>query len=44
MWKLTARAKTKEITELIEKGMTKHAIADQLRIGIASVYRVLRDK
>jgi hypothetical protein len=28
--------------ELLEKGMTKQAIADQLSIGIASVYRIIK--
>ncbi len=40
--KPTARAKAKEIKELVGKGLTKQAVADQLEIGIASVYRVLR--
>ena len=40
--KPTARAKSKEILNLAETGITKQAIADQLEIGVASVYRVLR--
>ena len=40
--KPTARAKSKEIKELVAQGMTKQAVADQLGIGVASVYRVLR--
>lgn len=41
--KPTARAKTKEIKELVDKGMSKQAVADQLEIGVASVYRVLKN-
>lgn len=42
--KPTARAKSKEIMELAASGMTKQAIADQLEIGVASVYRILAKK
>jgi len=41
--KATARAKSKEILELAASGITKQAIADQLGIGVASVYRVLKE-
>lgn len=40
--KPTARAKAEEIKKLVAKGMTKQAVADQLGIGVASVYRVLK--
>ena len=41
----TARAKAAQIIELATKrGMTKEAIASELKIGVASVYRVLRDQ
>ena len=42
--KPTARAKSKEILELAAAGATRQSIADQLGIGIASVYRVLRER
>jgi DNA invertase Pin-like site-specific DNA recombinase len=41
--KPTARAKTDKVLELIGKGMTKQAVADELKIGVASVYRILAD-
>jgi len=41
--KPTARAKSKEIIELAASGATRQAIADQLGIGVASVYRVLKN-
>lgn len=41
--KPTARAKSQEILELASQGMTRKAIADQLEIGVASVYRVLKE-
>lgn len=40
--KPTARMKAEQIKELINKGMTKQAVAYQLGIGVASVYRVLK--
>lgn len=40
--KPTARAKSKEILEMAATGATRQAIADQLGIGVASVYRVLK--
>lgn len=39
----TARAKGDEIRRLAAEGKTKQAIADELSIGVASVYRVLAD-
>lgn len=38
----TARAKTDEIKRLAAEGLTREAIAKQLAIGVASVYRALR--
>jgi DNA invertase Pin-like site-specific DNA recombinase len=40
----TARAKADEIRKLDADGLTRQAIADQLGIGVASVYRVLADQ
>lgn len=40
--KPTARAKTGEVMTLNHKGLTKQKIADQLGIGVASVYRILK--
>jgi DNA invertase Pin-like site-specific DNA recombinase len=40
--KPTARAKTDDIHRLASEGMTREAIATELKIGVASVYRVLR--
>ncbi|MDT8420691.1 MAG: recombinase family protein [Desulfuromonadales bacterium] len=41
--KPTARVKAKEILALDKQGLTRKAIAQQLEIGVASVYRVLKD-
>jgi DNA invertase Pin-like site-specific DNA recombinase len=38
----TARAKSADVRRLAANGMTREAIAAQLGIGVASVYRVLR--
>jgi DNA invertase Pin-like site-specific DNA recombinase len=38
----TARAKSADIHRLAAEGLTREAIATQLKIGVASVYRVLR--
>ena len=38
----TARAKSADIHRLAAEGLTRDAIATQLKIGVASVYRVLR--
>jgi len=40
--KPTAREKAPHVMELLSQGMTKQAIADQLDIGIASVYRIIK--
>ena len=37
----TARAKAADIIRLADEGLTREAIASQLNIGVASVYRVL---
>src|SRR5271156_6052210 len=37
----TARAKAADVHQLAATGMTRRAIADQLGLGVASVYRVL---
>jgi len=38
----TARARSADVHRLAAEGMTRDAIAAQLAIGVASVYRVLR--
>lgn len=38
----TARAKANDIRRLAGEGVTREAIAKQLGVGVASVYRVLR--
>jgi DNA invertase Pin-like site-specific DNA recombinase len=38
----TARAKTPDVHRLAAEGLTREAIAAELKIGVASVYRVLR--
>jgi DNA invertase Pin-like site-specific DNA recombinase len=38
--KPTARAKSDEVMDLIASGLTKEAVAKQLSIGLASVYRI----
>lgn len=40
--KPTARAKSAEVLALAAQGLTRQAIADQLEIGVASVYRILK--
>lgn len=40
--KPTARAKAGEVLALNEKGLTRQMIADELGIGVASVYRILK--
>jgi DNA invertase Pin-like site-specific DNA recombinase len=40
--KPTAREKTPQVVELLKQGITKQAIADQLGIGVASVYRIIK--
>jgi DNA invertase Pin-like site-specific DNA recombinase len=39
----TARAKSAEINQLAGEGLTREAIAERLNIGVASVYRVLKE-
>ena len=41
--KPTARAKRDEILSMVEQGETRQAIADKLGLGVASVYRILKD-
>jgi DNA invertase Pin-like site-specific DNA recombinase len=40
--KPTAREKAPQVMELLNQGLTKQSIADQLGIGIASVYRIIK--
>jgi len=40
--KPTAMAKTEEVLSLNAQGLTRQKIADQLGIGVASVYRILK--
>lgn len=41
--KPTAQAKAADVRRLADEGKTKQAIADQLGVGIASVYRILKE-
>jgi len=41
--KATARAKSGEVERLLAEGKTKEAIAAELGIGVASVYRISKD-
>ena len=41
--KPTARAKSDQIFNLLKEGKTKQKIADELGIGIASVYRIISE-
>jgi len=41
--KATAKAKSEEVIALIGQGMTKQAVADKLGIGVASVYRIIKE-
>ena len=41
--KPTAMAKAHEALELLAKGMTKQTVADRIGIGVASVYRIIRN-
>jgi DNA invertase Pin-like site-specific DNA recombinase len=41
--KATAQAKSTEVRELLEQGLTKQAVADRLGIGVASVYRIVKE-
>ncbi|CAM6530709.1 recombinase family protein [Citrobacter portucalensis] len=40
--KATARSKSHEVIELLEKGLSKPEISHQLGIGITSIYRIVR--
>lgn len=40
--KPTAQAQADKVLELLQQGMTKQAIADTLKIGVASVYRIIK--
>lgn len=40
--KATARALSDKALELLAQGKTKHAVADELKIGVASVYRIAK--
>ncbi|EPT7033179.1 recombinase family protein [Cronobacter malonaticus] len=40
--KATARSKTQEVIELVEKGLSKPEISRLLGIGITSIYRIIR--
>ncbi|PLX82551.1 MAG: hypothetical protein C0614_06035 [Desulfuromonas sp.] len=42
--KPTARAKADEVIKLIAQGLTREKVADQLGIGVASVYRILKNE
>jgi DNA invertase Pin-like site-specific DNA recombinase len=41
--KATARAKSEDVIRLISEGLTKEATAERLGIGVASVYRILKN-
>ncbi len=41
--KPTARGKATHVMELLSQGVTKQSIADQLGIGVASVYRIIKE-
>lgn len=40
----TARAKSTEVIRLMNQGLTRMEIAQQLDIGVASVYRILKER
>ena len=40
--KPTAKAKSEQVHELIGQGLTKQAVANELEIGVASVYRIMK--
>lgn len=42
--KPTARSKAKEVIELVENGTSKAEISHLLKIGITSIYRIIRDE
>lgn len=41
--KPTAKAKSKEVFQLLGEGLTKERVAKQLGIGVASVYRIVKE-
>ena len=41
--KATARAKSAEVMRLLGEGLTKEATAERLGIGVASVYRIVKE-
>jgi len=41
--KPTAKMKAAEVLAMVSQGLTKEAVADKLNIGIASVYRILKE-
>ncbi|WP_337740112.1 helix-turn-helix domain-containing protein [Cronobacter malonaticus] len=42
--KPTARSKAQEVIELVENGTSKAEISHLLKIGITSIYRILRNE
>lgn len=42
--KATARSKSQEVIDLVEKGMSKPEISRQLGVGITSIYRIVRNE
>ncbi len=42
--KATARAQSSKVMELLSQGKTKQAVAEELGIGVASVYRIAKGK
>jgi len=41
--KPTAQAKSQQVVELIAQGLTKKAVAEELGMGVARVYRILKN-
>jgi len=41
--KPTAKSQAKQVIELLSQGKTKQAVADTLKIGVASVYRIAKE-
>lgn len=41
--KPTAKAQAAKVMELLSQGKTKQAVADSLKIGVASVYRIVKE-
>ncbi|MFZ2770068.1 MAG: recombinase family protein [Minisyncoccia bacterium] len=42
--KPTAKAQAAKVLELVGQGKTKQTVADELKIGVASVYRIMKDQ